>query len=197
MTAPTKIISIPGPNIQAIGITIEGSRPLIFNRFSEKAKQQMRDKQQKKAKKGREVRNPKREYQQSYYRNASKKIAFPALCIKQSMVGAARFIEDLPMTILRGAVFVEGDAEGLIEVKYKSESMREDMVRLSGRGATDFRYRGEVKDWSMEFIIKFNAHVLSEEQVIHLLQTAGFSQGLGEWRPERNGDFGTFTVKKE
>ena len=194
MAAKAIAIEIPAPNIRKLEIMIVGTRPLIFNKFSEKAKKQMRDKQLKKPSKGRKKRDAKQEYKESYYRNSKGKIAFPALCIKQSMVGAARFIDDLPMTILRGAVFVEGDDDGLIKVDYKSEGMREDMVRLA-RGTSDFRYRGEVKGWSMNFVIKFNANILSAEQVLHLLQTAGFSQGIGEWRPERSGDYGTFKVE--
>lgn len=195
MVGQTKGISIPEPDIRKLGVVILGTSSLISNKFSEKAKKQMRDKQGKKAKTARKVRKPKEEYIGSYYRTKDKKIAFPALCIKQSIVGAARFIDDLPMTVLRGSIFVEGDQDGLIPVKYESEEMREDMVRLA-RGATDFRYRGELKGWGMDFTIKYNAGVISAEQVLNLLNTAGFSQGIGEWRPERNGDHGTFKVKK-
>jgi len=108
------------------------------------------------------------------------------------MVGAGRFL-DLPMTQIRGTVFIEGDNAGLIPVKYKEKVMRTDWARV-GKGGTDIRYRGEVRNWSMTFFIKFNANFLSAEQAINLLETAGFSQGLGEWRPEKNGTFGTFST---
>ena len=44
-------------------------------------------------------------------------------------------------------------------------------------------------------MIEFDNDQFSPGQILNLLQRAGFSQGLGEWRPERNGDFGTFEVK--
>lgn len=192
--AKTQAFEIKPPNIQTLGVKIKGTAPMIFHKWNDKAIQMMLDKQMKKASAGtRETRNPQKEYEESYYKNAKGEIAFPALCIKQAIIGATRSVEGLPMTLIRGTIFVVGDADGLIKVDYKEERMRQDMVRV-GMGSADIRFRGELKDWSMKFLIKFNADVLSTEQVLNLLQIAGFSQGLGEWRPEKNGDFGTFEV---
>lgn len=188
-----KVINIPRPNIEQMKVSIKGTAPLIFNKFSEKAKQMILDKQLKKAKTGREAKDPQADYQNSYYRNKDGKIAFPATNIKQAIVDSARNVEGLPMTLLRGAVFVLGDEDGFIEVKYEEEGMRQDMVRV-GMGSADVRFRGQVKGWSMEFLIKYNASVLSNEQILNLLQYAGFSCGLGEWRPQKNGDYGTFEI---
>ena len=44
------------------------------------------------------------------------------------------------------------------------------------------------------FQMKINEDVISSEQAYNLLLIAGFASGIGEWRPERNGDFGTFEV---
>lgn len=189
-------IKIPAPNIQMLTVTIEGTAPLICHQWSEKAKKMIKDKQAGEKKKVRELRNPEEEYKSSYYKNSNGEIAFPALCIKQAMVNAARNIEGVTMTILRGSIFVKGDHLGLITVDYKSERMREDMVRLGGMSnPADIRYRGELSDWSMKIVIEHNADVISAPMVLNLLNTAGFACGLGEWRPEKNGDKGTFRVK--
>jgi hypothetical protein len=184
---------IPAPNIKDMKVKIKGTSPLIFHKWDEKAIRMMLDKQMKKAVKGREVRDPEKEAENSFYTDAEGKVAFPARNIKQAIVGSARFLSGLPMTILRGAVFVVGDKDGFIPVTYKKKSHRQDMVTV-GMGSADIRFRGQVEDWNMEFIIRFDADILSAEQVLNLLQRAGFSQGLGEWRPEKNGDFGTFEV---
>lgn len=186
-------IEIPKPNLATLKVTIIGTNKLIFHKWSNKAIQMIKDKQAKKANKGRETRNPDEEAEGSFYKDSNDKIAFPALCIKQAMVNAARNIEGVTMTLLRGSVFVVGDKDGLIPVDYKKKSYREDMVRV-GMGTADIRYRGQVEDWSMTFLLKINSDVISAEQASNLLQIAGFSCGLGEWRPERNGDFGTFSV---
>jgi hypothetical protein len=188
-------IDIPKPNIRTMEVNIYGTQPLIFHKFSEKALKMIQDIQAKSAKAKRQPKTKEmieQEYNDSFYYDESGKVCFPALNIKNSMVGACRFL-DLPMTQVRGAVFVEGNTDGLIPVKYKEKVMRTDQVRV-GRGQTDIRYRGEVRGWSMTFNIRFNANFLSAEQVMNLLETAGFSQGLGEWRPERDGVYGTFTT---
>jgi hypothetical protein len=187
-------LSIPAMNIQLMKVKINGTAPLIFHKWDEKAIRMILDKQMKKAQKGREVRDPEKEYESSFYYDSEGNIAFPARNIKQAIVGSARFINGVPMTILRGALFVEGDKDGFIPLTYKEKTMRQDMVTV-GMGTADIRFRGQVEGWSMELMIKFDANILSSEQVLNLLQRAGFSQGLGEWRPERNGDNGTFEIE--
>ena len=187
-------ISIPAPNIQLLRIKIKGTTPLIFHKWSEKAKKMIKDKEGGKAHKGREIRDPKKEYEESFYYNKDKQICITCDAIKQSLVGACRSINGLPMTIVRGAVFIVGDTENLIKVDYKKKEMREDMVRV-GNGSADIRYRGQLTDWNIQLLIKYNADVLTAEQVTNLVQIAGFSQGLLEWRPERGGSFGCYEVE--
>jgi hypothetical protein len=68
---------------------------------------------------------------------------------------------------------------------------------LVGEGTADIRYRPEFKQWKMPVTLKFNAAVISVEQIANLLNTAGFGVGIGEWRPEKNGSYGRFHVGSE
>lgn len=192
----TEKIQIPAPNIQLIKVKIIGLTPVIFHKWSEKAIKMIEDKQQKKATRGRETRDPEAEYKASFYYDAKGKIAIPARNVKRAIVDSARFLPDVKMTILRGTIFVRGDMEGMIPVQYKKKTMRTDMVTV-GMGSADIRYRGQLEDWSMTFMIEFDVDILSASQVLNLLQRAGRSQGLMEWRPEKNGDNGMFTVATE
>lgn len=185
---------IPRLNQKLMKVKIIGTSPLIFHKWDEKAIKMMLDKQMKKASKGREIRDPEKEYEASFYRDSKGNIAIPARNIKQAIVGSARFLQGIPMTILRGTIFVHGDKDGFIPVKYGKKSMRQDMVTV-GMGSADIRFRGQLDDWSMDVLVEYDADILSPEQVLNLLQRAGFSQGLGEWRPEKNGDNGTFTIE--
>lgn len=168
-----------------------------MHEWSEKAKQSIRDKQQKKATVKREARNPQEEYERAKIKDKDGDLAIKAIWIKNAIVDSSRFVENLPMTILRGALFIKGDEDGLIKLRYKKEKMVEDAVKLSGIGRTsDLRYRPYIYDWEADVTIEYDGDVITMEQVIHLLKKAGFSNGIGENRPERSGDtYGRFEVQ--
>lgn len=198
MKSKNETIEIKPPEVETVIVTIVGDTPLIVHKFTEKAKKEMRDKQAKKAKQKKEARDGDLEFEQAKYKMENGKDGFPALAVKQAIIGSARFVEGLPMTILRGTVFVLADETdtGLIEIKAKKCEKVEDMVRV-GMGSSDFRYRPYYYGWSIELKIKYDKAVLSLEQVLNLLTRAGLSQGLGDWRPERNGQNGMFHIDEK
>ena len=71
--------------------------------------------------------------------------------------------------------------------------MREDVCRV-GMGTADLRYRGQFDPWGVKVRVEINTAVISAEQVVNLFALAGFAVGVGEWRPERNGEYGRFRV---
>ena len=82
-----------------------------------------------------------------------------------------------------------------MEILGPAPSMREDMVRV-GMGTADIRHRAEFETWGAVLRVKFNANVLSAEQVIGLFEAGGFGVGIGDWRPEKDGVNGRFHVAK-
>lgn len=95
---------------------------------------------------------------------------------------------------LRGAFFIESDFGDMVEIISDTPVMREDMVRV-GQGTADIRYRGEFRNWSATFRLKYNASgSFPLENIINALNAGGFVCGIGEWRPEKDGAFGTFHV---
>lgn len=181
-------IVIPKPDICTIEIPLRGVTPLICHRWSEKAKKEMRDKQTKKASAGKQAKDPQQDFEESLYHHPEGGYGFPSVAFKSAAVRAAKQV-GMAMTDARVAFHVMGEL-----VKIEGEpTMREDMVRLNGQTA-DIRYRGEFRDWSAKPMISFNANMISAEQIANLFQIAGFSVGVGEWRPERNGQFGRFEI---
>lgn len=193
-------------DIRTFKLPIKGTSPLIVHKFSEKAKKQIEDKQQKKAKGAKEARDPKAEFLAACYvmpgspKAGEKKSRYgvPASGMKNALVSATRFVDGMQMTFARGAFHVMEDAGGLIEISFDEMRMREDTVRLNGPGAPlDMRYRPEFLGWSLIATIQYNAAAISPEQIVNLANIAGFSIGLCEWRPERDGSYGMFAVKTE
>jgi hypothetical protein len=183
-------IGIPALNIQTISIKIVGDSPLICNNWSAKAKKEMLDKQMKRAKGAKEAKNPEQNYEESLYRHPEGGFAFPAIAFKAAAVSACSHVGDITKVAARGAFHVVGQW-----VRIEGEPrMRQDMVRLGGLTA-DIRFRGEFPSWSASITIRYNKNVLSVEQISNLFNTAGFAIGVGEWRPEKDGDFGMFHVE--
>jgi len=182
-------VNVPAPVIEHATFRLEGVSPLICHKWSEKAKRAMLDKQQKKATTGKEAKDPEKDFRDSLYEMPDGDgYGFPAIAFKAAMVRAGVY-NDLKMTFLRGAFHVPGE---LIQIEGEP-SMREDMVRV-GMGTADIRYRGQFMPWAVDLPVRYNARAISLEQVANLIVTAGFSVGVGEWRPEKDGSYGLWEL---
>lgn len=181
-------VQIEKPKIRTVALMIEGTNSLICHSWSDRHKKEILDKQMKKAKTGRDAKNPEQDYKDSLYPHPDGGYGFPAIAFKNAAVRAAKQA-GINMTDARGMFYIAGD---LVKID-GTPSMREDMVVLNKKSA-DIRYRGEFKEWKAELKITINESVASVEQIINLFNLAGFSVGVGNWRPECNGQFGTFKI---
>ena len=183
-------IELPKLNIRTVEITLIGDSPLISHAWSKKAKEEMLAKQMKKAKAGKEAKDPEKDFQESLYHLEGGGYGFPAVAFKAAAVTACTSISSITKVSARQAFHVEGD---MVRIHGSEPKKREDMVRI-GMGTADIRYRGEFWPWWVVVEIRHNANVLSAEQITNMMNTAGFGVGVGEWRPERDGQFGCFHV---
>ena len=213
-------ISIRPIDVRKAVVRIVGDSPLIMHAWSEKAKRMMLEAQQGKAKgKKKPIKNPVDDFIQSMYwldkkpeyrEDASEeecmeafqiaiengaRFGFPVTAIKQAAQSAAyRLGWTKNQMQMRGAFFIEGDANGMVEIHSDVPVMREDMVRV-GMGTADIRYRGQFNNWSADLVISYNASgEISLEAIINAINAGGYVCGLGEWRPEKDGSFGQFHV---
>lgn len=185
-TTAETVITIPPIEIKTITLRIVGDSPLICHAWSQKAKQEMLDKQMGKARGKKEPKDPNRDYADAFYRLEDGTPAFPTIAFKAAAVNASRQVDGLKMTFLRGAFHTVGELVAIEGVP----RMREDPVKI--QLTSDLRYRPEFWPWSVNLKIRLNTRALTLEQLFHLFNQAGFSAGVGEWRPERNGAFGMF-----
>lgn len=190
MAATETSVVLPPLRIETIRVTLIGDTPLIVHRWSEKAKKQMLDKQMKKASAGKEAKNPEQDFKDSLYVLPDGGFGFPIIGFKAAAVTACTSIGGITKVAARQAFHVEGE---FARIEGGDPTMREDMVRV-GMGTADIRYRGEFKNWHTTITVKHNRNVFSAEQVLNLFQTAGFAVGVGEWRPEKDGQYGRFHV---
>lgn len=190
MKSTGTVIELPRPNIQTITVTLIGDAPLIVHKWSEKAKKQMRDKQMGRATAGKEKKDPEQDFKDSLHITLEGKYGFPVIGIKAAAVTACTSIGAITKVAARQAFHIDGE---YAVIEGAEPVMREDMVRV-GMGTADIRYRGQYWPWHTTVSIRHNANLLSAEQILNLLNTAGFAVGIGEWRPERDGQYGLFHV---
>ena len=184
----SEAVKLAGLSVDGIKLRLVGTSPLIVHKWSEKAKKQMLDKQMKKATQGKTAKDPELDYREALYTRPDGSYGFPAVGFKAAAVRAGTYC-DMKMIFLRGAFHVEGD---LVRIDGEPRP-REDMVRV-GMGTADIRYRPEFPEWSTDLEVTYNSRALAVEQIVHLFEVAGFAVGVGEWRPEKNGQFGRFKV---
>jgi hypothetical protein len=196
-------------DISVMEVTIIGDSPLIVHAWSEKAKKEMLGKQLKEAKGAKEAKNPMQDYETSMYRFPDGGHGFPSVAFKAAAVTAGTSVSGLTKVAARQAFQVLGEdmnlkgafpgtlsRTNLVRIMGSEPQMREDMVRV-GMGTADIRYRAEYVHWYAKLLVRFNANVLSEAQILSLINTAGFAVGVGEWRPEKDGQYGCFHVATE
>lgn len=92
--------------------------------------------------------------------------------------------------------FIDDEGYQLVKIQGGPPTMREDIVILSGIGRTpDLRWRGEFKNWYCDLTISYDADgVYSLADIANMLQAGGRYNGVGEYRPEKDGQFGMFHV---
>lgn len=150
------------------------------------------------------------------------RFGFPVTGFKQAAISAAYrmgWVKD--KMSLRGAFFINPDANGyyagdlilnetrtkiniipnvflhnqLVEIKGSKPVMRQDMVKV-GMGSADIRYRAEFTEWYCDMQIRYNLNGdKTIDQIVNILNAGGYCCGVGEWRPERDGQNGMYHVE--
>lgn len=209
MANDTRELTIPAIKVETLQLKLASDSPLIVHKWSEKAKKEILDKQMKVAKtKGHDVRNPIADFIMSLYwldgepteyteaafakaLAAGARFGFPSVAFKASAVAAgyrAGVLKDRVST--NAAMHIDGEMVEIIGTPV----MREDMVRV-GMGTADLRYRGMFEAWSALITVRYNAGAITPEQIANLFNLGGFGCGVGEWRPEKGGQYGMYHVE--
>lgn len=216
---------VPGINIGMFTLPICGDSSIIIHKWSEKAKKEMLDKQMKKAGTGKDAKNPFLDFVNALYwldengqlidtpkelESISSDPSEEEIKRANEIIASGRF--GFPACGFKAAAIDAGYQQGVIAKKTTARGafhimeeyaviegipeMREDMVKIGGMNSTaDIRYRPEFKHWKTTLTIRYNKQAISAEQIINLFNYGGFANGVGEWRPAKDGAFGTFHVE--
>lgn len=199
-------ITISSPNFGRVIFQIVGTAPYVQNKFSQKARQTMRDTQEmgsqgKKGKK-REGKNFQETYEQAIHVADDGWYGIPAPAFRNAMISACRIV-GFKMTHAKLSLFVDPDGfdadDGTPLVRiYGEPEVHEGMVRLA-TGVADVRWRPMWRQWHAFVKVVYDADQFSLTDASNLLQRAGMQVGIGEGRPDSKQSagmgWGTFTIK--
>lgn len=189
--ASAQSVIIEQPKTMMVALEITGTAPMIQNCFSQKAVEEMLKKHMGISVQ-REAKKPSECVERAIIRNTDDVICVPPTAVKKAMLSAASGMKGLKKTQLRTGLYVYG---GSLPLKYQEMVPQMDMVRTSGMSRTpDVRFRPRFEGWSIRLVIEFS-DLFRVQTVVDLLNRAG-SVGLGEWRPEKDGTYGTFRVTR-
>ncbi len=180
-------------NIKKIRFTIEGVTPLIQHRFDSEAQMEISAKEGGKKTKNRTARDKKAEMERATHRTEKGEYALPVKAIKGALINAAHKDIGIEKTLVKKAIFF-GFAE-LVPLKCSKPIMRSDYVRVPPKtGNATIRYRPEFKKWSAKLEAEIDGDLLRTEDIVNLIERAGFGVGVGQWRPEKGGEYGRFKI---
>lgn len=198
---PSTKKTIVAANVQrlATSFSVIGTTPMIMHRFAAKAWQQLLLPSAKKNKAEREQtlkQDPLLEFREAIYRHRDPKT--PTLCCVPSGM-LARAIQDVALDMAgakKSEVGRHTRVQGANLDFYGVPTLGMHMVRSSGMNRTPaVRTRPIFQEWCIpEIVVEYKPTPLTGEMLGEFLHAAGDIVGIGDWRPQKGGDFGRFRV---
>ena len=205
----TEAIHIAPPNIKSGVVWIKGTAPLVIHKFSDKAKNMIRAKQEAGSTANSKKKREAKDFTEVF--NGARHISFdgwdgiPAPAFRNACIRACTLV-GFKMTMAKMSIFVEADGfdatEGtpLVKIYGKEPRQLESMVRLA-TGVCDISVRPQWLEWGARLRFRYDADQFTAEDVVNLIHRAGLQVGVAEGRPgstNSNGcGWGTFEISDE
>ena len=130
-----------------------------------------------------------------FYYTEDEELGIPARAFYNSMIRASSYLFDIKqggMRNIKEGITIKGD---ILPLKFKDQKVLTHWGRTSGmKGSPRKIMRNAFYDWSVKLVIEYNKNNLSAEQIINVLNWAGFHIGVGGFRKEKTGNFGSFHI---
>jgi len=133
------------------------------------------------------------------YRLPNGQLAIPTPAFRSCLASAAkgrRMGRTAATTVIRGAVFAADELTPLFAPDgTPAHDFEIDQRRAVVQRAAVVRARPKLSKWSAVVRLEVDDDFVSEAQVRELLTIGGRTIGVGDFRPERSGPFGRFTIR--
>jgi len=173
------------------GFLVRFTAPLIMNKFDQKSVEEILHRQlghpvERMPKKPREC------IERATTRNTLGQVCILPAAFKKSILTGTSGLTTVKGLQLRTKFFVCGHS---IPITYSTQVNRMDMVKVGtwNNRVADVRFRPQFND--ARCIIVVRAPVKVSQEMLREIIDRGGEVGIGEWRPEKLGDFGTYEVE--
>lgn len=174
-----------------LAVRVTGTTDMLMNRWSQKGLIMMLSKMVGKGlpRGNKDLTN---DYEASYYRNQKGALCIPCRVIKASIVDGAMITDGVVTKAdLKRSLRVLGFTS---PIKLAGGPMRMDVRVAMNQQTPDVRARAIVPaGYTFDVVLQFSM-LLSPDKVMAAFDGAGAMIGIGDWRPDKGGDFGTFKV---
>jgi len=101
-------------------------------------------------------------------------------------------LKDFSKKLLKGIQIVNSEGNDLIAIKYKKISKLKHYPKGGNTKVSPM-----LEDWECELVIQFDQNNISPNDLVNLLNYAGFYYGIGIWAPRARcgGKYGMYEVK--
>jgi len=183
--------------MKLIKVRIEGTTPLLCNRFTDSA--------QLAASSGSRVSTvgdrgtPMEQAKQKLYTGTNGKLCIPQPNLFRCLIDAGVFFKSgkskvttQKTSLIPACIEIDGIELPLIHKEAWTVDTR--AVRIPSTGGRILAHRPCFNDWAIAFTLKIDIDLISVKLVRELLDAAGKRIGLGDFRPATKGPFGKFVV---
>lgn len=182
--------------MRLIDVEIRGITPLLIHRFGEQAEANAPTRAIVT-----DTSDPRSEALKAAYVASDGTYYFSAFAIPNAMAsaGANHKMKGSRKTlrfVVPAAVRMTTDTVTILNGSGPAQSFEVDArpVTIPATKGRVMRYRPRFNEWGAQFVLQINTDHLSVASAHQLLSEAGVSYGIGDFRPEKRGPFGTFRV---
>lgn len=203
-----EVVQVTPPNLVEAAFEIEGDAPYVQNKFSQKAKNAIKEAQLAGSRNTKGGKKAPKDFDACYegalHVDKDGHYGIPATAFRQALISACRLV-GYKMTIAKLSVFVHADGfdreDGTPLVRITSGKPRkvEHMVRVAN-GNPDIRVRPMWDEgWKARVRIRYDGDQFSLTDVTNLMLRVGMQVGVGEGRNDSKSSagmgWGSFTLK--
>jgi hypothetical protein len=196
-------VVISAPNFQTVDVLLQGTAPLVVERFSKKAElmAKMAEGKSSGSKKVRDARDYDKEAEDARYRSVENWEGMNAAAFRAGMISACRLV-GFKMTLAKLSTFVVADGldlkDGIPLIRIYGDSETYTAHTRNATGVVDVRSRPMYREWAARLRVRFDSDQFTTQDVYNLISRVGLQVGIGAGRPDSKASagcgFGTFEI---